>query len=46
MADREQRRAAMDTDPGWGEYRRLSAQAGYIARQEDTILKSVSFSPL
>jgi len=46
MADREQRRAAMDADPGWAEYRKASAQAGYIARQEDSILKSVSFSPL
>lgn len=46
MADREQRRAAMDADPGWAEYRRLSSHAGYIARQEDMILKSVSFSPL
>jgi hypothetical protein len=46
QADREQRRNAMEQDPGWHEYRRLSGEAGYIARQEDTILKSAPFSPM
>ena len=46
LADREQRRAGMEKDPAWSEYRKLSAERGYIAKQEDMILKSVSFSPL
>lgn len=46
LADREQRRGDMEKDPAWAEYRRLSGERGYIARQEDVILKSASFSPL
>jgi hypothetical protein len=46
MADREQRRAAMERDPAWAEYRRASAERGYLARQENMILKSASFSPI
>ncbi len=46
QADREQRRTAMEQDPGWHEYRRVSGERGYIARQDNTILKSAPFSPL
>jgi len=46
MADRERRRGEMEKDPAWSEYRRLSGERGYIARQEDSILKSASFSPM
>jgi hypothetical protein len=46
FADREQRRAAMERDPGWAEYRKASAERGYLMHQENSILKSASFSPL
>ncbi len=46
QADREQRRSAMEQDPAWHDYRRASGERGYIMRQEDTILKSASFSPM
>lgn len=46
MADREQKRAAMEADPGWTTYRNLSAEKGYLLAQEDRIMRSTSFSPL
>ncbi len=46
LADREQRRAAMEADPAWIAYRRKSAEGGNVQYQENKILKSVSFSPL
>jgi hypothetical protein len=46
LADREQRRAAMEADPDWIAYRQKSAAAGNVQHQENKILRSVSFSPL
>jgi hypothetical protein len=46
MADRERRRAAMESDPAWSAYRQKSAASGNVQYQENKILKSVSFSPL
>jgi hypothetical protein len=46
MADREQRRNAMEADPAWAAYRQKSAASGNVQYQENKILKSVSFSPL
>jgi hypothetical protein len=46
MAEREQRRTAMEKDPDWIAYRKKSSAAGNIQHQENKILKSTSFSPL
>jgi hypothetical protein len=46
MADREQRRNAMEADPAWAAYRQKSAASGNLQYQENKILKSVSFSPV
>ena len=46
MADREQRRNAMEADPAWASYRQKSAASGNLQYQGNKILKSVSFSPL
>jgi hypothetical protein len=44
MADRERRRAALDSDPRWLAYRAKSSSAGHIVRQVNTILKEVEFA--
>ncbi|MEO7403926.1 MAG: NIPSNAP family protein [Burkholderiales bacterium] len=46
QAEREDKRARMEADPAWAEYRRLSAEKGYLLSQENKIVKSTSFSPL
>lgn len=46
MADREQRRAALEIDPQWITYRSHPANAGLVLRQQNTILRSAPFSPL
>jgi hypothetical protein len=46
MAERETKRAAMESDPAWLAYRKKSAESGNIQSQENKILKSTSFSPL
>jgi hypothetical protein len=46
LADREQRRAALEADPEWAAYRAKSGSAGNVQHQENKILKSVSFSPM
>ncbi len=46
QADREEKRARMDADPAWAEYRRLSAERGCLLSQENRIIKTTSFSPL
>jgi len=43
-ADMETRRAARDADPAWTEYKKLSA--GMLVKQENKIIKPVSFSPM
>lgn len=42
-ADREQRRAAMQADPEWQIYLKLSAEAGYLVAQENRILVAPGF---
>ena len=46
QADREKRRAALEADPDWVSYRKKSAEAGNVQRQESKIIVSTSFSPL
>ncbi|HTV73705.1 MAG TPA: NIPSNAP family protein [Candidatus Acidoferrales bacterium] len=46
MAEREQRRAALEVDPDWVAWRRKSAEGGYLVHQENTILTSTRFSPI
>ena len=45
-ADRETKRAAMQADADWQNYLKLSAEAGYLAEQENKILTPVSFFSL
>ena len=42
-ADRAKRRAAMQADPAWQAYLKLSAEAGYLERQENKLLVPVPF---
>ena len=46
LADREQKRSNLESDPDWIAYRARSAAMGNVQHQENKILKSVSFSPL
>ncbi len=46
MGDRERRRAAMEADPAWAEFRKHSAPLGALKQQTNKILKPVSFSPI
>ena len=39
--DRAQRRAAMQADPAWQEYLRISNEAGYLVQQENKLLVPV-----
>ena len=45
LADREQRRTALEADPAWDAYRAHSKELGALAAQETKILKPTSFSP-
>ncbi len=42
MADRERRRANLESDPRWLAYRRKAA--GQVVQQRNTLLKAVDFS--
>jgi hypothetical protein len=42
VEDRAKKRAAMQADPDWKEYLRISSEAGYLLKQENTILLSVA----
>ena len=42
-ADRAQRRAAMQADPGWIDYARRSGEAGYLQSQNNQLMTPVSF---
>ena len=44
MADRERRRAAMESDARWLAYRSKSSSQGHVVRQVNTILKEVDFA--
>ncbi|MEZ5836409.1 MAG: NIPSNAP family protein [Geminicoccaceae bacterium] len=41
--DRERRRAAMEADPQWQEYKKRSAAAGNLVRQENKIMVPTKF---
>jgi hypothetical protein len=41
MADRERRRAALESDPRWLSYRTKSSSQDHLVRQVNTILKEV-----
>ncbi|MEJ8846281.1 NIPSNAP family protein [Variovorax rhizosphaerae] len=45
LADREQRRTALEADPAWQAYRVRNKEMGAIREQESRILKPVPFSP-
>jgi hypothetical protein len=42
-ADRSKRRAAMQADPDWQSFLKMSAEAGYLLSQQNQILQSASF---
>ncbi len=42
-ADRAQRRAAMQADPGWIDYVKRSGEAGYLQSQHNQLMTPVSF---
>ncbi len=44
--DRETKRAAMQADPDWQHYMKLSAEAGYLTEQENKILTPAPFFTL
>ncbi|MEZ5826705.1 MAG: NIPSNAP family protein [Geminicoccaceae bacterium] len=44
--DRERKRAAMEADPEWQAYKKMSAEAGYLIRQENKILVPAKFFDL
>ena len=46
MADREQRRSALEADPQWLAYKAKSLADGHVVRQESTLLKSVDLAAL
>jgi len=46
LADREQRRAALERDPEWIAYRERSGAAGNVQHQENKILRPAPFFPL
>ena len=45
MADYEKKRAAMQQDPAWHAYLKLSAEAGHTQAQENRLLRASPFSP-
>jgi hypothetical protein len=44
--DREQRRAAMQADPEWQTFLKMSAEAGHLIKQENRILVPAPFFEL
>jgi hypothetical protein len=42
-ADRARRRAAMEADPAWQAYRKVSSDAGYLVAQENRLLVAAPF---
>lgn len=43
VADRAEKRAAMQADPDWQTYLKKSAEAGYLVSQENKILVATEF---
>ena len=46
MADRERRRAALESDPRWLAYRTKSSLCGHVLRQQNSLLKTVDFAAM
>lgn len=44
-ADRAKRRAAMQADPRWVAFLEKSAEAGYLVRQENSLMTPAAFAP-
>ncbi|MDR6660723.1 hypothetical protein J2W51_003293 [Tardiphaga robiniae] len=42
-ADREAKRQALQKDPAWADYLKISAEAAYLISQENQLMTSVSF---
>jgi hypothetical protein len=42
-ADRDAKRKALQADPAWGEYLKLSADAGYLVSQENKLMTATPF---
>lgn len=42
-ADREAKRQALQKDPAWSDYLKMSAEAGYLTSQENRLMTLVSF---
>lgn len=45
-ADREEKRAAMESDPDWQDYKRRSAELGAMLNQENRLMKPCDFFAL
>jgi hypothetical protein len=45
-ADRARRRAAMQADPDWQNYLKVSGEAGYLIRQQNSHMVPASFAPI
>jgi hypothetical protein len=45
-ADRERKRAAMIADPAWHRWQEMSAQAGYLVKQENRLMSPTAFAPI
>ncbi|MBY4948138.1 NIPSNAP family protein [Cupriavidus respiraculi] len=41
--DREAKRKALQSDPEWANYLKISAEAGYLISQENRLMTAVSF---
>jgi hypothetical protein len=46
QGDREIRRATMAKDPEWQKFVTMSAESGYVVKQENRFLTPTSFSPV
>ncbi len=46
LADRARRRAAMEQDAGWAEFRKVTGPTGALRQQTNMILKPAPFSPI
>ena len=46
VADRARRRAAMQADPAWAAYLKISGEAGYLLKQENRLMIPASFAPI
>ncbi|KAA2211741.1 NIPSNAP family protein [Teichococcus oryzae] len=44
-ADRARKRAALQADPGWQNYLALSAEAGFLLSQHNSLMQPVGFAP-